>query len=105
MHCLLYLLLSTSVSACMHAFWCTAAAQLSHSLCECPCRTPVSWWKVGRSRVREGSMHCLLYLLLSTSINARMHAMSISTAICNDALVAACCQPSQVHCWVGDLAA
>ena len=44
------------------------------SLTSCPCRTimPCRW--VGRSRVREGSMHCQLHLLLPRIVDACMHA-------------------------------
>ena len=46
------------------------------SLTSCPCvarwAVPCRW--VGRSRVREGSMHCQLHLLLPRNLDACMHA-------------------------------
>jgi hypothetical protein len=46
------------------------------SLTSCPCvarwTVPCRW--VGRSRVREGSMHCQLHLLLPRNVDACMHA-------------------------------
>ena len=44
------------------------------SLTSCPCRTNVPCRWVGRSRVREGSMHCQLHLLLPRNVDACMHA-------------------------------